>query len=213
MLTKATYFFFLLLLSASAFAQQQDSAYFQNKIQSLVKKTDSLGKKLSTDTLSQKAKKKFARLQAKKQRIQQKVEKFKNENRLAKLQSQANQKLDSLNPQNRINHSISKVEQLKDSLVPTLTVPPGQLARYQQKMDSVQGRLPSKVDSLRNFKLPEIRLTKSIDSLKQKIDSLQNKGLFREAKKAEKKLAGLQKKADAFMQSGQQKIKIGRAHV
>jgi hypothetical protein len=213
MLTKATYFFFLLLLSASAFAQQQDSAYFQNKVQSLVKKTDSLGKKLSTDTLSLKAKKKLARLQdkqarlkAKKQRTEQKLEKFKNENRLAKLQNQANQTLDSLNPQNRINQSISKVEHLKDSLVPTLTIPQGQLARYQQKMDSVQGRLSAKVDSLSNFKLPEIRLTKSIDSLKQKIDSLKTKGLFRQARKAEKKLAGLQEKTNATLQSGQQKI-------
>lgn len=80
MLTKTTYCFFLLLLSCSVYAQQQDSAYFQNKVQSLVKKTDSLGKKLSTDTLSLKAKKKLARLQAKKQRTQQKVDKFKNEN-------------------------------------------------------------------------------------------------------------------------------------
>ena len=51
MLTKATYSFFLLLLSASAFAQQQDSARLQNKTQSIVQKTDSLGKQLSTDTL------------------------------------------------------------------------------------------------------------------------------------------------------------------
>jgi hypothetical protein len=206
MLTKTTYCFFLLLLSCSVYAQQQDSLLLQNQAQNIFQKTDSLGKKLSTDTLSLKAKKKIARLQAKKQRTQQKVEKFKNENRLAKLQNQANQKMDSLNPQNRINQSISKVEHLKDSLVRTLTVPPGQLARYQQKMDSVQGRLSAKVDSLRNFKLPEIRLTKSIDSLKQKIDSLKTKGLFRQARKAEKKLAGLQEKTNATLQSGQQKI-------
>ena len=198
--------FFLLFLSCSAFAQQQDSALLQSKAQSLFQKTDSLAKQLSSDTLSQKAKRKLARLQAKKERTQQKVEKFKNENRLAKLQNQANQTLDSLNPQNRLNRSISKIEHRADSLVPTLTVPSGQLTRYQQKIDSVQGHLSSKVDSLRNFKLPEFRLTKSIDSLKQKIDSLKNKGLFKQARRAEKKLAGLQQKANATLQSGQQKI-------
>jgi hypothetical protein len=101
------------------YAQQRDSLRLQNQAQNIFHKTDSLGKKLSTDTLSLKAKKKLARLQdkqarlkAKKQRTEQKLEKFKNENRLAKLQNQANQTLDSLNPQNRINQSISKVEHL-----------------------------------------------------------------------------------------------------
>ncbi len=73
-------------------------------------------------------------------------------------------------------------------------------------MDSVQGRLLAKVDSLRNFKLPAIRFTKSMDSLKQKIDSLKTKGLFRQARKAEKKQASLQEKAKATLQSGQQKF-------
>lgn len=123
MLTKTTYGRLLLLLSCSTFAQQQDSALLQNKSLGIFQQADGIGKQLSTDTLSQRAKKKLARLQAKKDRAQQKVEKFKNENRLAKLQNQTNQKLDSLRPQNRLNQYTSKVEHLTDSLVPTLTVP------------------------------------------------------------------------------------------
>lgn len=180
MLNKTIHFFFLLLLSCEAFAQQKDSLRLQNQAQIIFHKTDSLGKKLSTDTPTQKAKKKILRLEAKKQRAQQKVEKFKNQNQLTKLQSQADQKLDSLSSQ--------------------------KLARHQHKMDSMQGRQSAKVDSLGDFKSPEIRLTKSMDSLKQKIDSLKTKGLFRQARKAEKKLAGLQEKANVTIQASQQKI-------
>lgn len=201
MLTKVTYFFFPLSLSCAAFAQQQDSLRLQNKAQEIGQKADSLSNQLSTDTLTQKAKKKLARLQAKKLRAQQKVEKFKNENRLAKLQYQANQKLDSLRPRNIGNQAISKVQHLADSVAPTKL-----LSSYQQKMDSLQTKLSAKVDSLTNFKLPDIRLTKSIDSLQQKIDNLKSQGLFKEAKKAEKKLADLQTKAKTSIAAGQQKI-------
>jgi hypothetical protein len=201
MLTKVTYCFFILLLSCTVFAQQQDSLRLQRKAESLVQKTDSLSKQLSTDTFNTKANKKLARLQAKKQRAQKKVEKFKNENRLARLQNQANQKLDSLHPQNIGNQANSKVQHLTDSIAPTKL-----LSSYQRKMDSVQSKLLGKVDSLKNFKLPDIRLTKSIDSLQQKIDNLKSQGLFKEAKKAEKKLTDLQTKATTSMAAGQQKI-------
>jgi hypothetical protein len=198
---KATYCFLLLLISHFLFSQQQKILFFQSKGQSIFQKTDSLGKKLSPDSVSHKSRNKLAHLQAKKQRTQKKVDKFTNQNRLAKLQSQADQKLDSLSAQNKANQSLSKIYHITDSLVPTR-----QLAPYPLKMDLAKGRITAKVDSLKNFKLPEIRLTKSIDSQKQKIDSLKNKGILRQALKAEKKLAGLQEKANVTMQASQQKI-------
>lgn len=193
-------FALLMTVALNVQAQQQESVN-KSKAQEAIIHLDSTLNKASTDTLTTKAKKKLARLQAKRQKAEQKLEKLNPQRKAAQLNSQVQNKLDSLNPANRVNVLTAKVEHLADSISPQK-----QIDRYQQKLDSVQTKLATKIDGLQKLQFPNTKLAKSLDSLQQKIDSLQNKGLFKEARKAEKKMKGLQQKANASLQAGQQKI-------
>ncbi len=197
-------FFFGMLgffFAAPLLAQQQDTVSLPTKVQNALLYSDTIANKLSIDTLSAKAKKKLPRLNSKKQKAQKKINNLNPNNKVADFSNQANQKLDSLSAQNKLKQAVSKAEHFTDSLNPQK-----QLAHYQHKADSVQGRISAKIDSLQNFKLPDIRLAKSIDSLKQKIDSLKNKGLLKDINKAEKKLADLQSKATSKVSSLQKGV-------
>ncbi|MFM8743274.1 MAG: hypothetical protein ACKODM_08120, partial [Cytophagales bacterium] len=181
----------LTLFALPILAQQSSKGFAQGKSQQAITKADSILNKISTDSLSVKAKKKLARLEAKRKKAEQKLDKLNPKRKAAMLQSQAQQRMDSLNPMNRASALANKATHVVDSLNPQR-----QMARYQHKLDSVQGKLTAKIDSLKKLQLPDLKLAKSLDSLKAKIDSLKNKGIAKDLQSAEKKLTEMKTKAN-----------------
>jgi len=191
----------ILLFPAPLMAQQTDTLRLPNRIQALFQKSDGITNSVSSDTLSRKAKKKLERITTKKQRTQQKLNSLNPNNKVAGLNNKVTNRLDKLSPQNKLDKVSSRIKHFADSLSPEKRI-----ARYQDKVDSLQAKMTSKIGDLQNLQLPNIRLTKSLDSLKGKLDSLKSSGLAKDMSKAEQKLTGLQSMANENVTSLQTKV-------
>lgn len=69
--------------------------------------------------------------------------------------------------------------------------PQEKLNASNNKLDSLQGRLTSKLDSLTSLNLDDNRLTQSIEDLRSKLDSLKTLGAIKQLDKAEERLGSL----------------------
>lgn len=104
-----------------------------------------------------------------------------------------------INAETRINQVFDSIKPIKFNDVvsePILfldkTSSQPRLSSYNHKIDSLKGRLTSRIDSLRTLKVPDVKMIHSLDSMRGKLDSLKNSGVVKDFAKAEKKLAGIE---------------------
>jgi hypothetical protein len=116
-----------------------------------------------TDSLSGKARRNLERLQVKKTKAEAKLARLNPQRRAAMLQSQAKHKLDSLTLISNPNAWVAQTDSLN---------PNQQISSYHLKLDSLSGKLSSKMDSLARLPNPNQFAIKSLDSLRTRLDSV-----------------------------------------
>ncbi|MFO0451261.1 MAG: hypothetical protein ACK52I_21840, partial [Pseudomonadota bacterium] len=114
------------------------------------------------DSLTSKTKRRLERLQVKKTKAEAKLARLNPQRRAAMLQSQAKHKLDSLTSISNQNAWVAQTDSLN---------PNRQISSYHHKMDSLRGKLSSKMDSLARLPNPNLVVIKSLDSRRTRLDS------------------------------------------
>jgi hypothetical protein len=150
-----------------------------------------------TDSLTAKERRKLDRLQTRRKKVQEKLAKLNPQRKATELNQRAQYKLDSLNPINKVNSLTARVDSIRLEK---------KISRFDHQLDSLHGRLTSKIDSLTRLPNPDQILIKNLDSLRSGPDSLKASGLMEELHQIKQKGAQAQTKVSERLNTWQQKI-------